>query len=140
MTKSLTLSLTLLALGLVVLMGVLLLKPFENAVGAGYIGWSVYQTSATTTTVGPQAVKATTIFAERTDGSCKSRIIGTKATPIVILFADPVNGDLSSTTLNGATGFVQGASTTVAYESGIYGCGKWTGYASASTTITVSEF
>lgn len=140
MTKSLALPLTLTALGLMVLAGVLLFNTQNTATGAGYLGFSVYQQFATTTTVGPQAVKATTIFAEKTDGSCKSRVIGTKATPIVILFGDPTNGNLSSTTLNGTTGFVQGASTTVAYESGIYGCGKWTGYAAASTTITVSEF
>lgn len=138
MTKTLALPLTLLALGLIVLAGVFVFNQPKDAVGAGYIGWSVYQQSATTTVVGPQS--KTTIYAAKTDGSCKSRVIGTKTTPIVLFFGDPTNGDLSSTTLDGTTGFVQGASTTVAYDSGIYGCGRWTAYAAASTTITVSEF
>lgn len=137
--KSHTISIALVALALLLLAGVVAMKPLANTYGAAFTGSSSYLQVATTTTVGASAGRIT-IFSASADGSCKARVIGTKATPIVILFGDPTNGNLASTTLTGETGFVQGASTTVAYDSGIYGCGRWTAYAAASTTITVSEF
>ena len=140
MNKSLALPLTLIALGLIVLSGVLYVNKPNNAIGAGYLGFAVTQQFATTTTVGPEATKAVTIFSETADASCHSRVVGTKNTPITILFGDPSGGNLSSTTHNASTGFVQGASTTVAYDAGVFGCGKWTATSSVSTTITVAEF
>ena len=86
---------------------------------------------ATTTAVGPQQNRQ--IFAA---SNCNSRIISTVASPIMIIFADPSNGDLASTTLNGVKGSVQAASTTVAYDSEQYGCARWFAYGFSSTTIT----
>ena len=65
---------------------------------------------------------------------CDSRIISTTGGAIMISF-----GSLASTSLSGSQGSYQAPSTTVAYDSGLYGCGYWLFYAYASTTITISE-
>lgn len=109
----------------------------EVVVGGAADGTAANQRLATTTTVGPSAGRITIFNA---NSACKNRVVGTKTTPIVLIFGDPSNGNLASTTLEGTTGFIQGASTTVAYDAELYGCGRWTAYASASTTITVSEY
>ena len=93
------------------------------------------QLVATTTTVGPQ--QKITVFSM--NNTCAARIVRTQGVGIFLVFADPTNGDLASTTLNTTAGFFQSASTTVAYDAGLYGCGRMVGYAEASTTITVSE-
>lgn len=93
--------------------------------------------SATTTVVGIQS--NTQLFPASLN--CAARVVSTVAQPIMILFADPTNGDLASTTLSGTKGHVQPASTTVVYDSGVYGCGRMFAFGfNASTTITVSEF
>jgi hypothetical protein len=142
MTKSLALPLTLLALGILVLAGVLLLKPFDQALGGAFTGSAAYLQMATTTVVGPQDA-SDTIFSAKSDNSCKSRVVtvpGSATGGINIIFGDPTNGDISSTTLSGAIGHYQAASTTVAYDGEIYGCGRWTAYAWATSTLIVSEF
>ncbi len=101
---------------------------FPGGRATGYI--------ATTTSVGPG--NATQLFAQ--DNACSSRVVTTVAQPVMLSFFDPTNGDLSSTTLSGTKGFLQAASTTVAYDSGIYGCGRMFAYGfGASTTITTME-
>lgn len=106
--------------------------------GAGE-GLAATLNSATTTTVGPQAVSRVTIFSKVPD--CSARVITTNYAAIWLNFDEPkVTGNISSTTLSNAAGHYQAASTTVAYDGEIYGCGKVTGYAIASTTITASEF
>lgn len=91
---------------------------------------------ATTTAVGPQQVK--TIFSSNTQ--CTSRVVGTAGQAVMLTFGDPVNGDVSSTTLTSMVGHWQGASTTVSYDAEIYGCGRWSAFGvAASTTITTSE-
>lgn len=90
---------------------------------------------ATTTAVGPQQVK--TIFSS---SQCVSRVVGTAGQAVMLTFGDPVNGDVSSTTLTSMVGHWQGASTTVAYDAEIYGCGRWSAFGVlASTTITTAE-
>lgn len=65
---------------------------------------------------------------------CASRVISTNNTPIMVALSSS-----ASTTLSGSVGNWQGASTTVGYDSGLYGCGYWTFYAYATTTITVTQ-
>lgn len=84
-----------------------------------------------------------TLFS-RNDG-CNSRVITTYAAPIMLTFA--TSTDLDQTVEpTGQFGHLQGASTTVIYDSGIYGCGVWQAYgfevnsATPSSTISVSEF
>lgn len=90
---------------------------------------------ATTTAVGPQVNK--TIFSA--NSLCTARVIGTAGSAVMITLGDPVNGDVSSTTLTSMVGFTQTASTTIVYDSGIYGCGRWSAYGIASSTITTTE-
>lgn len=99
-------------------------------------GLPSYLAIATTTAVGPQEVK--TIFSS--NSQCTSRVVGTAGQAVMLTFGDPVNGDVSSTTLTSMVGHWQGASTTVSYDSGIYGCGRWSAFGVASTTITSTEF
>jgi hypothetical protein len=134
--KTYTIPLTLLALGVLLLAGVLLLKPIDNAFGGAFTGSASYLQTATTTTVGPQT--KITIASAQTDGSCKARVITTNYTGVFLSFGDTTG--FGSTTLANGVGHWQPASTTVAYDGEIYGCGHLTGYATASTTLTVSQF
>lgn len=85
---------------------------------------------ATTTSVGHQT--DVTLFSEKT--SCASRVISTFGTPIVLSF------DSSVVNPSATNGHIQGASTTVAYDSGLYGCGAVVAASSATTTIATAEF
>ena len=92
---------------------------------------------ATTTAVGHQEKK--TVFSANT--SCTTRVLSTAGQAIMVLYGDPTNGDLSSTTITSMAGHWQGASTTQAYDAGIYGCGRMIVLGVvASTTITATEF
>lgn len=90
---------------------------------------SVATTSNPTVTTSPSLAVATT-----TGGNCSARIITTYAQPIMITFSD-VQGKVPS----GTFGHYQPASTTVAYDSGLYGCDAVRIYSFASQAITVSE-
>lgn len=136
--KTYTLSLTIIAIGVMALVAVLLFKPLYQANGSAFTGQATFLQIATTTAVGPQDGEDT-IFAS--NETCKARVVTTQGTSAIMLsFGDKINGDFSSTTLTGTIGHLQLASTTVAYDSGIYGCGRWTVFAWASSTLTVSEF
>lgn len=66
---------------------------------------------------------------------CSARVISTDYNPIRISFAS-----VSSTTLSTSVGIYQPASTTVAYDAAIYGCGYVTVRGlTASTTIQLVE-
>lgn len=70
-----------------------------------------------------------------TNYSCSARVITTAAQPIMLSFSS-----ISSTTLSQTSGIYQPASTTVAYDGGIYGCGYSTVRGlSGSTTISILE-
>lgn len=141
MKREKSLSLYLLAAILVALVSMALLWVSQpnNALGGAFTGSAAVQSIATTTTVGPDTV--VTIFSAKK--SCTARAIsvtGGGGIPVHFLTGDPTNGDLASTTLSGVTGNIQAASTTVTYDSGLNGCGRWTAWASASTTITLVEY
>jgi hypothetical protein len=86
--------------------------------------------SNATTTVGHQTDR--TLATEKE--YCASRVVSTLGLPIYLSF--------KSSTLNpaAARGHVQSASTTVAYDSAVYGCGAIVAAASATTTVAVAEF
>jgi len=136
------LPLTALALAIVLLAGVLLFKPINQALGEAFTGTSAYLQIATTTVVGPQDAAFDTVFTQ--NDSCKSRVISTTgASAIMLNFGDPGTdrlNNVSSTTVSGSVGHWQGASTTVVYDSGLFGCGRVSAYSYATQTITVSEF
>lgn len=65
---------------------------------------------------------------------CASRVISTLGVPVSLSFKS------SSIDPTSVRGHLQGASTTVAYDSGLYGCGEIVAAASATTTVTIAEF
>jgi hypothetical protein len=109
-----------------------------NVQGASFTGTVSRLDSATTTSVGPQASPSVRIFTANTE--CDARVISTAGSNIFISFGETgVAGNISSTTLNNNVGHLQLASTTEVYDSGLYGCGQWHAFGTASSTITVSE-
>jgi len=142
--KTHTITFKLIALAFIALVAVLLFKPFYKAESSTFPGLRGFSQFATTSAIGFSAVPAITMF--NSNETCNSRVITTRGdTGIMIAFSDPTlikqtAGEIGSTTLSGAKGFWQAPSTTVAYDAGIYGCGRWTGFAGVSTTISVQEF
>ena len=74
---------------------------------------------------------ASVLFATST---CAARIITTQASPIMLTFSD-----YAGQTPTALLGHLQAASTTVAYDSGLYGCGLVKAYSFTTATTTVSE-
>ncbi len=128
---------------LAVMLGILAIFSLStpNADGAAFTGTASNVRLATTTVVGPQgsAVVKTQVFAA--NAACKSRVITTNGTSAIrISFKDiPGSGNIGSTTVGATVGHLQLASTTVAYDSEIYGCSTWNIWAWASTTLSVTE-
>ena len=122
---------------------------------AGYFVWSANQVlggapAGLPATIGTSSTvlvgTSTPMTLTATTTGCAARIITTGAQAIRISFSH----HLSSTTLGNGIGHFQGGSTTVAYDSGLYGCdfttalgvyegGDILGSESSSTvTVTVS--
>lgn len=72
---------------------------------------------------------ARVVFATST---CSARVVSTTASPVMMTFADGY-------TPTATYGHVQGASTTVAYDASLYGCGQVRIYSFVAGNITVSE-
>ena|SRR3990167_10549597 len=72
---------------------------------------------------------------------CSSRVVTTVAKAIMLNFSTSTSVATSTGRLSATKGHLQSASTTVAYDSGIYGCDYLAAYGfDSTTTITVSEF
>ncbi len=84
-----------------------------------------------TTSANAVSTTATSLFATST---CSARIITTRAQPVMLTFSD-----YAGQTPTGSFGHLQPASTTVAYDSGQYGCGLVKAYAYGVDTITITE-
>lgn len=97
-----------------------------RATDASVIPAVIATTSTNTITTSQQLVFATS--------TCGSRIVSTGASAVMIGFSDR-QGFLPT----GVVGHLQGASTTVAYDAGLYGCGAMRIYSYASQLVTVSE-
>lgn len=125
---------------LAVMLGVLAMFSFSTptADGAAFTGTVSRLDTSTSTSVGPQAVPAVTLFQISAD--CDARVVSTQGSAIMLSFGEPLAGNVSSTTLSGSVGHVQAASTTVAYDAEVFGCGRWTAWGFATSTVTVSEF
>lgn len=89
---------------------------------------------ATIATSSNPTVTTTASLVVATTSACAARIITTVASPVMITF-----GDTSFGGPTGTYGHLQPASTTVAYDSGLYGCGAVRIYSFVSSAITVSE-
>lgn len=71
-----------------------------------------------------------TLFATTT--GCVSRVITTASSSIAFTLRD---GHIPTGQGSGAFGHMQDASTTIAYDSAIWGCGKWTVRPNAAGTV-----
>ena len=130
--------LLLLALALFTVAAVVFFKPTSNVEGAAFPGSYSYLQVATTTAL--TAATPATVLPANT--YCKARVLSTLGdSAVMVLFGDQsALGDLSSSTMSGSKGHWQAASTTVAYDSEVYGCGKLIVRSFAATTVTVTEF
>jgi len=139
--KTHTLSLTFLGVACILLAGILLFKPMYQANGSAFTGSASYLQVATTSSL--TANTNAVLLPARTDGSCKARVVtvpGAMTGGVNLIFGDKTNGDISSTTLSGTAGHYQAASTTVVYDSGLYGCGMMVARSWTSGTVVISEF
>jgi hypothetical protein len=142
MTK--TLPMYALAASILVLAGALFFSQAHETIGAGWIGMQSHIQTATTTAVGPDTV--VTLFADNSPATCHSRVVTTNFSGIWLSFDDldsSTTGKVytfGSTSLAHNIGHWQPGSTTVAYDAGLYGCGRMTAYADATNTITISSF
>lgn len=100
---------------LVVLFGIFLFQETHLAFASAPSGLPATVATTSSIAVGTSTL-STTLFVPST---CSARIITTVAQPIMLSFSA-----ISSTTITQTVGHLQGASTTVAYDSGIYGCGR----------------
>jgi hypothetical protein len=88
--------------------------------------------SSVATTSNPTVTTtAAVVFATST---CASRIITTSAAPVMMTFSD-----YAGQTPTGSFGHLQAASTTVAYDAGVYGCGLVKVFSQGTQVITVTE-
>ncbi len=118
-------------IGLGIVIGFIILTALfitQKSYGSAPSGLMARVATTTNPTVSTTAV---TVFATST---CSSRTITTSGQPIMITFSD-YNG----ATPTGSFGHLQAASTTVAYDSGQYGCGLTKIYSFASQVLTVTE-
>ena len=110
-------------------------KPTQEAVGANFPGTSSHLATSTRFNV---KTSSTMLFATSTD--CTSRVIsfgGVSASTTYITF-----GDIASTTPNlpKTNAITFQGSTTVAFDSGIYGCNTWRAVADTAMDIWIAEF
>lgn len=127
---------------LALILGATLLTAFlivsnREAEGASFTGQAARVSTTSTIAVGPSLTTdgsgRTVLFQEQS--ICAARIITTVGQPISLSFDKK-----ASTTPSATLGHEQLASTTVVYDSGLFGCGQVTAYGyGASTTITITE-
>ena len=125
MSKDLKTILICAVVSLFVIVGVVSFKG-EKPLGQATSGLSAVMASSSPIAVGALAV---TLFPA---SACTARIVSTVGGAIMLSFGEAsttFNGGadsgygVASTTLSGIVGHVQAASSTVVYDSGIYGCG-----------------
>jgi hypothetical protein len=108
---------------------ILQFMPRQGSLGSAPSG---LQGTLATSSIMSVATTATQLFATST---CSARIISTAGKAIMLTFSDYANQSPLST-----FGHIQPASTTVAYDSGLYGCGLVKAYSfDNATQVTVSD-
>ena len=126
-------------LGAILALLALLVTQYEDSGPA--LGGSTPGTPSTLATssikaIGPQV----NIELFSSNNSCTSRVISAQTQPVMLAFGDDTGtGGISSTSLSQTIGHIQAGSSTVSYDSSIYGCGRWFGFAGVSTTISTLE-
>ena len=126
--------LSVLAFAILLLASVVMFKPLYQSFAEGWT--PVHIQSATSTSVGIYA--PVTLFADESSPTCHNRVVSTNHD--IRLSFDQVTGHGSST-LSATVGHIQLASTSVSYDSALFGCGQMTARAiTATTTVTISSF
>lgn len=102
----------------------------QVAVGSAPSGLSAFVASSTVRnlTTSPSLLMATS------SSNCSARIITTASSTVFLTFSDRYTQPVSS-----SNGHIQLASTTVAYDSGIYGCDAINVISLGIQTVTVTE-
>lgn len=119
-------------IGGIALMGLLLVL-FQNpevTQGSAPSGLQASNIPATSSALTLAANTATTLFEAKLN--CSGRSISADATALKISFG--------SSTPSSLVGSALAASSEKYYDGGQYGCGQWTGFATASSTVTLHEF
>lgn len=120
----------LIGLALLIVLAYWVFSTLPQAQGGSPPGTSPASTSLLTYYNGDVSASGTVGIMYEAKRDCNSRIISTASSSIKI--------GMSSTTPSALSGVLQLASTTVAYDSSIYGCGMWRvyGYSVPGTAIT----
>ncbi len=118
------------ALTIAFILGALFLLTYDDK-EVGAAAPAGIQATVATTSLNAVSTTATTVFATST---CAARIVTTTASDIRITFSD-----YAAQTPTAAFGHLQTASTTVAYDGGIYGCDRMKVYSLVGSNITVTE-
>lgn len=118
-------------------LALVLLQPTHKVNSAAFTGQAAYLQVATTTTAWANTNKQ---IATST-ANCNARVITTSGeSGIRLIFGDTTNRGLASTTLSSTFGHLQLASTTVVYDSGLYGCGNVYVRSWADVGLTMTQF
>ena len=132
MNKAQTIILTAIITVFVLIVGYLALQQMpKQALGSAPTGYLAANGSSSLVTLPSHSVLE--IFATST---CVSRIISHASTSLRYTLVD------SATNPSGTNGNHHSASTSVSYDSGIYGCGLWRAFNPSDTqvTLTITEF
>src|SRR3990167_395168 len=132
---------SLLAVALIVILSLVTSKTKDNLLKGAPPGLPARSASSSIVNVGVDIESL--LFSGSSDGvarNCASRVISTRANPILINFHGTSNNTATTTILSSLEGHFQGASTTVAYDGGLYGCGWWgaRSVVAGTTTITIT--
>lgn len=100
---------------------------FRPAFASAPSGLPANLTSAASLTVSTTALQLAA-----TSTTCSARIVSTGNSAVMLGFSA-----YAGTTTTGSVGVWQGASTTVAYDSGLYGCGQLSAYSYTSSLVDV---
>lgn len=123
---------TIVYLGIAIIALLILINAMKGGGTLGSAANGIQANAATSTNI-TVTTTASAFFATST---CASRTIST-VQPIMLTFSD-ING----ATPTAVIGNIQGASTTVNYDAGLYGCGLFKGISAsgASGNVTVTEY
>jgi hypothetical protein len=117
---------------LLIIATILYVRSSPYAGASAPIGLPASVTNATTSNLQVSNAGTKTLFA--TSSGCSARIISTATTSLMLTFTDNLGQSPSA-----IFGVWQAASTTVAYDSGLYGCGLVKGFSFGTGMITLFE-
>ena len=118
---------------IVVVLVVLAVRSVNPPLGGASPNTAALVATSSSISVGPQ--EKIRIFTADTAGRCLGRSVSNLSAGLMLWFMDT-----ASTSVGALVGHIQATTTNVYYDSSLYGCGAWTAYSHASSTITISEW